>query len=130
MSDTAAAPPVRVCGIGASAGGIEALRHLFGSVRPDLGLSYVVILHLAPDFKSELPGILGRATAMPVIQISDHEKRKIEPNQVYVIAPDRKLEIADSIISASEFDEPRGRRAAIDVFFRSLAAAHGDGFAV
>jgi two-component system CheB/CheR fusion protein len=129
MSDPTT-PPVRVCGIGASAGGIEALRQLFGAVRTDLGLSYVVILHLAPDFKSELPGILARETAMPVVQVADHETRKLEANHVYVIAPDRKLEITDSVISSSAFDQPSGRRSAIDMFFRSLAVAHGDGFAV
>jgi two-component system CheB/CheR fusion protein len=130
MSEPASVPAVRVCGIGASGGGIEALRQFFASIRPDLGLAYVVILHLSPDFKRELAGILGRETTMPVVQVSDHETKKLEPNHVYVIAPGRKLEITDSVISSSEFDQPSGRRAAIDVFFRSLAIAHSDGFAV
>ena len=112
---------VRICGIGASAGGIEALRQLFGAIPTDLGLAYVVILHLSPDFKSELPSILARATRMPVVQVADH---------VYVIAPDRKLEVTDGSIAASEFARPQDRRAAIDLFFRSLATAHNDAFAV
>jgi two-component system, chemotaxis family, CheB/CheR fusion protein len=123
------APPP-ICGIGASAGGVEALQQLFSSLPADLGLVYVVIVHLAPDHKSELPAILQRWTAMPVVQIGDHEKAPLLPNHVYVIAPDRKLEIADGSIGASAFDEPSGRRHAIDLFFRSLAAEHGDGFAV
>src|SRR5579883_1984876 len=82
---------VSVCGIGASAGGIEALRELFGALPTDLGLAYVVIVHLAPDRRSELPAILARCTGMPVVQVGDHGKAHLEPNHVYVIAPDRKL---------------------------------------
>jgi two-component system CheB/CheR fusion protein len=130
MSDLTQASAVRICGIGASAGGIEALRQLFGALPPDLGLAYVVILHLSPDFKSELPSILSRTTSMPVVQVADREVKRLEPDHVYVIAPDRKLEISDGSIAASEFDRRQDRRAAIDLFFRSLAAASGDAFAV
>jgi len=119
-----------VCGIGASAGGIEALQQFFTSVRDDLGLAYVVVVHLAPDHKSELPAIIARWTTMPVVQVADHETAKLSPNHVYVIAPDRKLEITDSSVGASKFEQPRGHRAVIDLFFRSLAQIHGDGFAV
>ncbi len=66
---TAAAVPV--CGIGASAGGIEALTEFFGALPTDLGLAYVVVVHLAPDHKSELPAILARRTRMPVVQQAD-----------------------------------------------------------
>ena len=57
-------PPltVPVCGIGASADGIEALQQFFSAIPDDLGLAYVVILHLAPDYKSELPAISVRDT--------------------------------------------------------------------
>src|SRR5262249_39014332 len=55
---------------------------------------------------------------------------RLQPNRVYVIPPDRRLHIKDDVISTAEFDEPRGRRAPIDLFFRSLAHQHGDGFAV
>lgn len=133
VSDRSQSPPlptVPVCGIGASAGGVEALQEFFTSVPDDLGLAYVVIVHLAPDHKSELPAIIARRTSMPVVQVADHDTAKLWPNHVYVIAPDRKLEISDSFVGASKFEQPRGRRAAIDLFFRSLAQAHGDGFAV
>jgi two-component system, chemotaxis family, CheB/CheR fusion protein len=121
-------PPV--CGIGASAGGIEALQQFFQAIPPDLGLAYVVIVHLSPEHKSELPAILARRTSMPVVQVGDHDKVPLLPDTVYVIAPDRKLEIADSTVGASSFEQPRGRRHPIDLFFRSLAKNHGDGFAV
>jgi two-component system CheB/CheR fusion protein len=121
---------VPVCGIGASAGGLEALHKFFDALPEDLGLAYVVILHLAPDRKSDLPAIIGRWTKMPVTQVGNHESAKLDANHVYVIAPDRKLEITDTSVGASRFEQARGQRAAIDIFFRSLAASHGDGFAV
>ncbi len=121
---------VPVCGIGASAGGVEALQQFFTSVPADLGLAFVVIVHLAPDRKSELPSIISRWTKMTVIQVVDHERETLKPNTIYVIAPDRKLEITDSSVGASNFEQPRGRRTAIDLFFRSLAEARSEGFAV
>jgi two-component system CheB/CheR fusion protein len=72
--------------------------------------------------------ILGLDTGMPVVQAM--QPRVLERDHVYVIAPDRQLRINDTSVGASPFEEPRGRRAPIDVFFRSLAEAHGDGFAV
>jgi PAS domain-containing protein len=51
----------------------------------------VVIVHLAPDRESELPAILARETAMPVVQIGDHDQKDLRPDRIYVIAPDRKL---------------------------------------
>jgi signal transduction histidine kinase/chemotaxis response regulator CheB len=121
---------VPICGIGASAGGVEALQHFFAALPDDLGLAYVVIVHLAPDRKSELPSIIARWTTMPVVQVADHQQEKLAPDSIYVIGPDRKLVITDTSVGASPFDQPRGQRTAIDLFFRSLAAAHGDGFAV
>src|SRR5262245_47448239 len=123
-------PGITVVGIGASAGGIEALREFFGALPVDLGLAYVVVVHLAPDHESELAGILARCTKMPVFEVRDDKKLDIAANTVFVVAPDRKLEIETKTISASAFHDARERRAAIDVFFRSLAQTHGDGFAV
>ena len=117
-----------ICGIGASAGGIKALQQFFQSIDTDLGIAYVVIVHLAPDFPSHLSEILGKWTTMPVHQVSDTPE--IKPNCVYVIAPDRELLIKGNQIQSRPFKEPRGQRAPIDMFFRSIAAGRGDGFAV
>ena len=65
---------------------------------------------------------------MPVTQV--HEPVSLEADHVYVIPPDRHLRISDNEISAHEFDNPPGQRAPIDLFFRSLAEQHGDGFAI
>ena len=128
MNDKAntASTTLTVAGIGASAGGIEALREFFDAVPADLGLVYVVVVHLAPNHESELAAILSRCTSMPVVEVKDDKQLPLEPNHVYVISPDRQLEIGDTYIGASPFDEPRGRRAPIDVFFRSLAKTHGE----
>ncbi len=123
-------PRVTVAGIGCSAGGIDALRQFFAAVPVDLGLAYVVIVHLSPTHDSELAAILGRSTKMSVVEVRDHEQMKLTPNCVYVIAPDRKLEATEDTIAAASFSDLRERRAAIDVFFRSLAVRHGNGFAI
>ena len=132
MEDAESISPSRVtvAGIGASAGGIDALRHFFAAVPPDLGLVYVVIVHLAPDHESQLCSILARYTTMSVTEVGDSSELTLQPNSVYVIAPDRKLEITQTTVTAAPFQDIRERRAAIDVFFRSLAERHGDGFAV
>src|SRR5215470_9480349 len=100
-------PRLPVVGIGASAGGIEALREFFAALPDDLGLAYVVVVHLAPQHESELASILGRKTRMPVVEVSDDRKLDLKPNCVYVIAPDRRLEISDGKVGAAPFDETR-----------------------
>ena len=115
-------------GIGASAGGVTALQQFFQEVPPDTGAAFVVIVHLEPNYTSELAEILGRKTQMPVQQVN--RKVRLEPNKIYVIPPNRRLLLTDHEIATFSFDEPRGKRSPIDQFFRSLADQHGDGFAV
>ncbi len=114
-----------VCGIGASAGGVKALQALFRDLPTDLGLAYVVIVHLAPEHRSVLNEILGDVTKMPVLQVEDSPQ--LQPNCVYVIAPDRELVIQDGALHARPFSQKRGNRAPIDMFFRSIASGPGDG---
>jgi two-component system, chemotaxis family, CheB/CheR fusion protein len=124
----AASSGLIVVGIGASAGGIQALQAFFDAVPEQIGVAFVVVVHLSPEHRSALPAILAARTSMPVTQVTSTVP--LEGNHVYVIPPDRRLEITDRSVAAIPFDEPRGRRAPIDQFFRSLAAQHGDGFAV
>ena len=112
-----ASPPV--VGIGASAGGIDALNRFFGSMPADSGLALVVVLHLDPRHHSELASLLGHRTAMPVADIVDGIR--IEPNRVYVIVPDKLLRVEGDLLRLSEPAEPRGHRHPVDVFFVSLA---------
>jgi two-component system CheB/CheR fusion protein len=117
-----------VVAIGASAGGVQALQTLFETLPNGTGAAFVVIVHLDPQAHSDLASILASRTRMPVVQVQKSEE--LRPDHVYVIPPDRRLQITDHQISATEFDKPRGQRTAIDLFFRSLAEKIGDGFAV
>jgi two-component system CheB/CheR fusion protein len=117
-----------VVGIGASAGGVQALQLFFESVPAETGAAFVVIVHLDPESRSQMPNILRTRTRMTVTQVGAPER--LQANHVYVIPPDRCLRITETEIAAAEFEEPRGHRAPIDLFFRSLAERHGDGFAV
>ncbi len=120
--------PPPICAIGASAGGVRALQDFFAAIDDDLGLAYVVVIHLSPDHPSQLSAILAGRTRMPVEQVDDAPK--FRPNCVYVIAPDRELVIEGDKLAARPITQPRSKRAPIDMFFRSVAAARGDGLAV
>ena len=117
-----------VVGIGASAGGVRALQQLFAALPEKTGAAFVVVVHLHPDLRSEMSNILAARTHMPVLQVG--EPVPLKADHVYVIPPDRRLHISNDEIATAEFEEPRGKRAPIDLFFRSLAEQHGDGCAV
>lgn len=117
-----------VVGIGASAGGLAALRSFFNALPADPGVAFVVVTHLHPEHESHLAELLQRHTSMPTQQVT--EKIQVQPNHVYVIPPNRAILMADSHLEPVEFTEPRGRRTPIDHFFRSLAAGHSESIAV
>jgi len=114
--------------IGASAGGIRPIEQLFSSLPDHTGAAFVVVVHLDPEHRSELPNIIASRTRMPVTQVTD--RAKLEADHVYVIPPDRRLQAVDHELRAAEFEEPRGHRSPIDGLFRSVAERVGDGFAV
>ncbi|MBD9375587.1 PAS domain S-box protein [Rhizobium sp. ARZ01] len=117
---SASAPDIPVVGIGASAGGIEALGSFFDAMPPDSGCAFVVVLHLDPNRESEMASILSGRTAMPVVQVED--EITLVPNQVYVIAPDTDLKLTEGGLDVSRPMEPRGQRHPVDVLFASIAA--------
>ena len=78
-----------VVGIGASAGGLEALQQFFRFMPANSGLSFVVIQHLAPDYKSLMADILGKYTQMSVLQAEDG--MAVEENTVYLIPPKKNI---------------------------------------
>jgi two-component system CheB/CheR fusion protein len=108
-----------IVGIGASAGGLEALEQFLKSVPAASGLAFVVVQHLDPNHKGLMAELLQRATAMPVAQIKD--RMKVEPDHVYVIPPNRDLSILHGVLHLLEPFAPRGLRLPIDFFLRSLA---------
>src|SRR5215831_10779754 len=127
MSQTGQAR-VPVASIGASAGGVSALQSFFDALPNEVGAAFVVIVHLDPEHASELSRIIAARTKMPVVEVTKDEP--IEADRVYVIPPNRRLLVSADRISSAPFDEPRGQRAPIDLFFRSVAEQHGDGFAI
>ena len=119
---------ITIVGIGASAGGLKALQVFFETLPSKTGLAYVVITHLHPEHESHLPELLQKHTRMPVQQVTGLLPAK--GDHVYVIPPNRRLVMQDSQIDVAEFIEPRGQRAPIDHFFRSLANGHPNSVAV
>ncbi len=109
-----------VVGIGASAGGLEALEQFFGSMPKNSGMAFVVIQHLDPNHIGIMPELLQRITPMKVYQASDN--LKVKPNCVYVIPPNKSMSILNDALHLFDPVESRGLRLPIDVFFRSLAA--------
>jgi two-component system CheB/CheR fusion protein len=116
-----------VVGIGASAGGLAALKKFFENVPADSGLVFVVIVHLSPEHKSLLADLLQPHVRFSVQQVS--ETTPLERNRVYVIPPNANLSAIDTHLRLSKLEEERRERAPIDHFFRTLAATH-DGHAV
>lgn len=117
-------PGCPVVGIGASAGGIDALKTFFPAVDPAFGIAFVVVQHLDPDHKSVLPELLARSSRLPVVSIE--KATKVEPGHVYVIPPNATLTIKDGWLRLVRPAEPRGQRTPIDSFFISLAEDQGE----
>ncbi|MNG82788.1 Sensor protein TorS [compost metagenome] len=113
-----------VVGIGASAGGLEAICTLFRQMPGDCGMAFVVVLHLSPDHQSVADRIIQEATAMPVRQVT--EPVPIERNHVYVISPANRLSTNDGYLRVAPANRRRGDHVAIDLFFRDLADVHKD----
>src|SRR5271170_8272304 len=97
-----------IVGLGASAGGLEALEQFLGHVPKGCGLGFVVVQHLDPTHKGILVELLQRFTTMPVVQIKD--RMKIEPDHVYVIPPNKDLSMLHDILHLLEPAGPRGLR--------------------
>ena len=113
--------PSCIVGIGASAGGLEALQQFLTFLPSNTGMAFVIIQHLAPDHKSFLADILGKYSAMPVTEIRDG--MHVERNHVYMIPPKYNVEIVSDVLRLREYDAQKINHP-IDVFFRSLAAAY------
>jgi len=108
-----------IAGIGASAGGLEALEQFLRQVPKQCGLAFIVIQHLDPTHKGIMPELLQRATGMKVCQVED--RMPVEPNRVYVIPPNKDMSILNGVLHLFDPAAPRGLRLPIDFFFRSLA---------
>ncbi|MGB8656401.1 MAG: chemotaxis protein CheB [Candidatus Zixiibacteriota bacterium] len=113
-----------IVGMGASAGGLEALEKFFSYMPPDSGMAFVLVLHLDPTHESIMAKLLQKVTAMQVCQVEDG--MRVEPNSVYVIPPKKDMAIMHRVLHLIEPVEQRGLRRPIDFFLKSLAEDQQD----
>ncbi|MBU0592158.1 MAG: PAS domain-containing protein [Gammaproteobacteria bacterium] len=113
-----------IVGIGASAGGLEALEQFFAHVPAGSGMAFVVIQHLDPTHKGMMPELLQRFTSMTVCEADS--RMQVRPDCVYVIPPNRDLSILHGVLHLLDPVAPRGLRLPVDFFFRALAQDQGE----
>lgn len=111
--------PNHVIGIGASAGGLEALDQLFDSFPSDTGMAFVVIQHLAPDFKSVMDELLARHTRMRILRAENN--MSVEKDTVYLIPPNKEMIISSGRLLLTDRDPKEALNFPINIFMRSLA---------
>jgi two-component system CheB/CheR fusion protein len=116
-------PRFPIVGIGASAGGLEALTILLKELESHLGMAYVVVLHLDPARESKVSEILARTTRIPVVQAEGG--MRVEPDHIYVIPPNYDMTIDHRVLHLRDREPHRSANTTIDTFLRSLAVAHG-----
>lgn len=108
-----------VVGIGASAGGLEAINELFDNMPEGTGFSFVVVQHLSPDHKSLMAELLSKHTAMMVFEAKD--KMEVKPNSIYLIPPGKIITLQNRTLSVVEKIRDHLPNTAIDIFLESLA---------
>ncbi|WP_168565923.1 chemotaxis protein CheB [Crateriforma spongiae] len=123
MNARSADSPTYVVGIGASAGGLEALERFFGLMKPDTGMAFVVVQHLSPDFKSLMDELLARWTSMSINRVED--RMEVRPNSIYLIPPKKEMIISDGKLLLTDKDPSQSLTLPIDHFMRSLAHEMG-----
>ncbi|CDF93959.1 Chemotaxis protein methyltransferase CheR [Pseudomonas sp. SHC52] len=122
LSKTASHLEFGVVGIGASAGGLQAIKLFFENMPQETGMAFVIVLHLSPDHQSIADQIIQQSTKMPVVQVT--QTVPIEKNHVYVISPAQQLTMNDGYLNVSPAVSTLDRHCAIDLFFRDLANVH------
>ena len=108
-----------IVGIGASAGGLEAIEQFLENVPENSGMAYIVVQHLDPTHKGMLPELLQRVSRMKVFQVKD--RMVVRPNCVYVIPPNKTMSIRKGVLHLFQPIQARGQRLPIDFFLQSLA---------
>ncbi len=118
------APPFPVVGIGASAGGLEALKALLSAVPADTGMAFIVIQHLDPEQKSHMAELLAKQTKMRVVEAE--QDRSVEPDCVYTIPPGAFLTLRKGRLHLEKPTQGHAVRMPIDLLFHSLAEGLGE----
>ncbi len=122
--DPADGTPAAIVGIGASAGGLEAIEAFFKAMPADSGMAFVVVQHLSPDYKSLMVELLSRKTAIPVCRAE--EGMRIEADHIYLIPPKKNLTVFHGALLLED-QQPRDIvNLPVDIFLRSLAQDQGE----
>ena len=108
-----------VVGIGASAGGLEALEQFFEHTPEQSGMCFVIVQHLSPDFKSLMDELLRRRTRIPFVRVEDGIE--VQPNHIYLMPPRKEMVLSGGRLYLAEKDPNHGLALPIDHFLRSLA---------
>lgn len=108
-----------VVAVGASAGGLEALEQFFKPMPTDLGVAFVVVQHLSPDFKSHMEQLLARQTAMPIFRVENG--MEVRPNSIYLIPPRKEMIISKRKLLLTDREPGKSLSHPIDLFLRSVA---------
>ncbi|MBP1909496.1 chemotaxis protein CheB [Methanolobus bombayensis] len=123
ITENESKPSHYIVGVGASAGGLEAIEELFENMPLSTGMSFVVIQHLSPDYKSLMVELLSKRTRMEVLRAE--EGMVVKPNKIYLIPPRNNLTIFHGKLLLSEHDHSRVPNFPIDIFLESLAEDQG-----
>ncbi len=113
-----------VVGIGASAGGLDAIERFFTRMPETTGMSFVLIQHLSPDFKSLMDELLAHHTRIPIHRVENG--MVLERDAIYLIPPKKNMVLSGGRLYLNDMDQKSGLHMPIDVFFRSLAQDVGD----
>ena len=116
--------PVAIVGIGASAGGLEAIEVFFKAMPVDSGMAFVVVQHLSPDYKSLMVELLSRKTDIPVHRAE--ENMLVRSNHIYLIPPKKNLTIFHGELLLEDQKPREGVNLPVDIFLRSLAEDQGE----
>nr|WKN38720.1 CheR family methyltransferase [Tunicatimonas sp. TK19036] len=108
-----------IVGIGASAGGLEAINAFFEKVPADSGLSFVLIQHLSPDYKSMMPELLAKHTMLKISKVTDAVA--VQPNAIYTIPADKNITISGGKLYLEDRGSPKTLNLPINIFFKCLA---------
>ena len=115
--------PSHVVGVGASAGGLEALEKLFSEMPTNLGFAYVIVQHLSPDFESLMDELLARHTRLSIHRVIDG--MEVLADSIYLIPPRKEMIISEGKLLLTDRDPAPAFTLPIDMFFRSLADDFG-----
>ncbi len=113
-----------IVGIGASAGGLEALEGFLSSCPNDTGIAFVIVQHLSPDYKSMMSSLLARHTKMPIKVADDTDT--IKANHIYLIPGNKNLIVKNGKLELIDRAQANQLNLPIDLFFESLAIEKKD----